>query len=129
MAVPPCDEKAVLIVVTSGPNTASRCATPFFLATVMAAMDADVRLFLTMEGVRLAQRGVAENLVAMDGGKKIIDFIRDAKHAGVRIYVCSPALPGYEIDPKLDLIAEIDDVVGGGAFADMILSCGKVLSF
>ncbi|MDH4274350.1 MAG: DsrE family protein [Gammaproteobacteria bacterium] len=129
----PCDlagdGKTVVILVTGGPEVAKRCATPFFLATVLAAMDADVRIFLTMEGVRLAQRGVAENLVALEGGKKIIEFIRDAKHAGVRIYVCSPALPGFEIDPALDLIPEIDEVVGGGAFADLILSCDKVLSF
>jgi len=123
------DEKSVLIVMTSGPSTPSRCATPFFLGSILAAMDADVKIFFTMEGVKLMQKGVAENLRAMEGGKTVIEFIRDAKRAGVKLYVCMPALPGYEINPVLDLIDEADDVVGGGVLSDLILSCDKVISF
>jgi len=123
------EEKSVLIVMTSGPSTPSRCATPFFLGSILAAMDADVKLFFTMEGVKLMQKGVAENLRAMEGGKTVIEFIRDAKRAGVKLFVCMPALPGYEIDPVLDLIVEVDDVVGGGVLSDLILSCDKVISF
>lgn len=123
------EEKTVLIVMTSGPSTPSRCATPFFLGSILSAMDADVKIFFTMEGVKLMQKGVPENLRAMEGGKTVIEFIRDAKKAGVKLYVCMPALPGYEIDPVLDLIEEADDVVGGGVLADLILSCDKVISF
>ncbi len=123
------EEKSVLIVMTSGPSTPSRCATPFFLGSILAAMDADVKIFFTMEGVKLMQKGVAENLRAMEGGKTVIEFIRDAKRAGVKLFVCMPALPGYEIDPVLDLIVEVDDVVGGGVLSDLILSCDKVISF
>ncbi|MHB8551886.1 MAG: DsrE family protein, partial [Acidiferrobacterales bacterium] len=53
----------------------------------------------------------------------------DAKSAGVSLYLCSPALPGYEIDPKTDVIAEIDEISGGGVLADLILSSDKVLFF
>lgn len=123
------EEKSVLIVMTSGPSTPSRCATPFFLGSILAAMDADVKIFFTMEGVKLMQKGVAENLRAMEGGKTVIEFIRDAKRAGVKLFVCMPALPGYEIDPVLDLIVEVDDIVGGGVLSDLILSCDKVISF
>ncbi len=123
------DEKTVLIVMTSGPSTPHRCATPFFLGAILASMDADVRIFFTMEGVNLLKRGVAENLVAMEGGKRVIDFMRDAKAAGVKLHLCSPALPGYKIDEKTDIIAEVDEVSGGGALADLILSSDKVLFF
>jgi len=123
------DEQSVLIIMTSGPSTPSRCATPFFLGSILAAMDADVRIFFTMEGVRLVQKGVAETLTAMDGGKRIIEFLRDAKSAGVKLNVCMPALPGYEIDSEQGLIEEIDEVVGGGVLADLILSSDKVISF
>lgn len=123
------DEKSVLIIMTSGPSSPSRCATPFFLGSILAAMDADVKIFFTMEGVKLMQKGVAENLRAMEGGKTVIEFMRDSKNAGVKLFVCMPALPGYEIDPGLDLIDEADDVVGGGVLADLILSCDKVISF
>jgi len=123
------DEQSVLIIMTSGPSTPSRCATPFFLGSILSAMDAEVRIFFTMEGVRLIQKGIAENLVAMEGGKKIIDFMRDAKAADVKIIACMPAMPGYEINIETDLIDEVDEVVGGGVLADLILTSDKVISF
>ena len=121
--------KTVVIVMTSGPTTPHRCATPFYLGALLASMDAEVSIFFTMEGVNLVKRGVPETLTAMPGGKRIIEFIRDAKSAGVKLYLCSPALPGYAIDPKSDVIAEVDEISGGGVLADMILSSDKVLFF
>ncbi|MDA8361877.1 MAG: DsrE family protein [Gammaproteobacteria bacterium] len=123
------EEKSVLIVMTSGPSTPHRCATPFYLGAILASMDADVQIFFTMEGVNLVKKGVAENLVAMEGGKRVIDFMRDAKNAGVKLHLCLPALPGYKIDEKTDIIDEVDEFSGGGALADLILSCDKVLFF
>lgn len=122
------EEKSVVIVMTSGPSAPQRCATPFFLGALLASMDADVRLFFTMEGVKLTQKGVAENLTAMQGGKAIIEFMRDAKAAGVKFLLCRPALPGYDIEIT-DVIPEIDEISSGGTLADMILSCDKVLFF
>ncbi|MDA8390326.1 MAG: DsrE family protein [Gammaproteobacteria bacterium] len=123
------EEKSVLIVMTSGPSTPHRCATPFYIGAILASMDADVKIFFTMEGVNLVKKGVAENLVAMEGGKRVIDFMRDAKSAGVKLHLCLPALPGYKIDEKTDIIDEVDEFSGGGALADLILSCDKVLFF
>ncbi|MHB8455790.1 MAG: DsrE family protein [Acidiferrobacterales bacterium] len=123
------EEKTVVIVMTSGPSTPHRCATPFYLGALLASMDADVKIFFTMEGVNLVKKGVANTLTAMPGGKRIIEFIRDAKAAGVKLYLCAPALTGYEIDPKVDLIDEVDELSSGGALADLILSSDKVLFF
>jgi predicted peroxiredoxin len=122
------DAKSVVIVMTSGPSTPQRCATPFYIGALLAAMDAEVTIFFTMEGVRLVRKGVPDNLAAMEGGKRIIEFMRDAKNAGVTFHACNPALPGYEME-KDDLIPEIDEVSSGGALADMILSSDKVLFF
>jgi uncharacterized protein len=122
------DAKSVVIVMTSGPSAASRCATPFYLGALLASMDAEVTIFFTMEGVRLLENGVAERLTAMEGGKRIIDFMREARAAGVKFHACLPALPGYHLE-KSDLIAELDELSGGGVLADMILSSDKVLFF
>jgi len=123
------EEKSVVIIMTSGPSTPHRCATPFYLGAILASMDADVNIFFTMEGVRLCEKGVAENLAAMEGGKKIIDFMREAKNAGVKLHLCLPALPGYEIDSHADVIEEVDELSGGGVLADLILSSDKILQF
>lgn len=123
------EEQTVVIVMTSGPSEPHRCATPFYLGAVMASMDVDVHIFFTMEGVRLMQTGVAEDMVAMAGGKPIIDFIRDAKRAGVRLHVCHPALPGYKIEPSTDLIPEVDEVNRASELADLLLRSDKTLTF
>jgi predicted peroxiredoxin len=123
------EEKSVVFVMTSGPSTPHRCATPFYLGAILASMDVEVRIFFTMEGVRLMERGVAETLTAMEGGKKVIDFIRDAKRAGVLLHVCQPALPGYKLDEERDLIDEVDEVSRASVLADLILVSDKVITF
>jgi predicted peroxiredoxin len=120
--------KRVVIVMTSGPSTPHRCATPFFIAMLLAAMDAEVSIFFTMEGVLLTRKGVAEALRAMEGGKSILQFMREAKDGGAKLYMCRPAMPGYEIAED-EVIAEIDEIASGGVLADLILSCDKVLFF
>ena len=122
------DEQTVVFVMTSGPSTPQRCATPFYLGALLASMDVEVHIFFTMEGVNLMKAGIAESLVALEGGKKIMGFIRDANRAGVILHVCRPALPGYELDEDA-LIDEVDHVSGAGVLADLILSCDKVVSF
>jgi predicted peroxiredoxin len=122
------EAKSVVIVMTSGPSTPHRCATPFYMGAILAAMDADVKIFFTMEGVKLCQRGVPETLTALEGGKTIIEFMRDAKAAGVKFHLCRPALPGYEMEVD-SVIGEVDEISSGGALADLILSCDKVLFF
>ncbi|UTV81561.1 DsrE family protein [Acidithiobacillus sp. YTS05] len=122
------EEKTVVIVMTSGPSTAHRCATPFYLGSLLSSMDAEVKIFCTMEAVKLMEKGVAENMAAMEGGKRIIEFIRDAKNAGVELYVCRPALPGYAME-ETGLIDEVDHVASAGDLADLILSVDRLLFF
>lgn len=123
------DTKSVVILMTCGPGIPGRCASPFFIATLLASMDAEVHIFLTMEAVQLAVKGVADDLVAIEGGKQLIQFIREAKEAGATIQMCKPALPGFNIDAELDIIPEIDGVSSGGVLADLILTCDKVITF
>ena len=122
------EEKSVVIVMTSGPSTPNRCATPFYISSVLASMDADVSIFLTMEAVKLGQVGIADKLAAMDGGKTIIEFIRDAKAAGVKLYMCKPAMPGYELTAT-DIIDEVDEIANASKMADLILACDKSMYF
>jgi predicted peroxiredoxin len=117
-----------VIVMTSGPSQPERCATPFFMAALFAAMDADVTVYFTMEGIRLVQPGVAEGLSVVKDGKRVIEFMRDAKNAGAKFRACAPSMPGFGVSPDA-LIGELDEVTSGGALADLILEADKVLTF
>ena len=122
------EEISVVIVMTSGPSTPNRCATPFYISAILASMDADVSIFLTMEAVRLAECGVADKLTAMAGGKTIIEFIRDAKQAGVKLFVCKPAMPGYDLTEDI-IIEEVDEIANASKMADLILTSDKAMFF
>lgn len=122
------DDQNVLIFMTSGPQTAQRCATPFYMANMCAVMDAEVKVVCQIDGALLLKKGVAADLFALDGGKLIIDFIRDAKAAGVEIYVCSAALQLHGMTED-DLIEECDGVVGAAYMVEQGLESAMVLTY
>ena len=122
------DDGKLLIFMTSGPDQAQRCATPFYMATTAGAMDAEAELVFQIDGVLLMKKGVPENLMAKEGGKLIIDFIREAKEAGVTMRVCSASLQLHGMTPD-DLIEECDGVVGAAYMLDAGFDATMVLSY
>jgi len=94
------EEKKVIILMTSGPRTPWRCASPFYIAALMASNEIDVEMFFNMDGTNLLRKGVAEKIYPIDprwgpGGKdvkSVYDFMRDAKMAGVKFYSCRQAV-------------------------------------
>ena len=77
------EEGKVFILMTSGPHTPERCATPFYMAELAAVMENQAAIAFQLEGVLLMKRGVADELVAVSQGKPVIEFIREAHEAGV----------------------------------------------
>ncbi len=122
------DEGAVVVFVTSGPDTPQRCATPFYMASIAVAMDNEAEMIFQIDGVLLLKKGVAEALEAKEGGKRIIEFIREAKEAGVEMHVCSAALQLHDMTEE-DLIEECDGVVGAAYMTDQALDAALVLCY
>lgn len=122
------DEENCIVFVTTGPDTPQRCATPFYMANMAAAMDNEAEMIFQIDGVLLMKKGVAESLEAKEGGKPIIEFIRDAKEAGVEMRVCSAALQLHGMTED-DLIDECDGVVGAAYMVDKGLEAKLVLCY
>lgn len=122
------DDGKVTIFVTSGPATPQRCATPFYMASVAAAMDNEVMIIFQIDGVLLMKKGEADALYAKEGGKSVMDFIRDAKDADAEMYVCSAALQLHDMTEE-DLIEECDGVVGAAFMTDEGLDSDMVLTY
>lgn len=122
------EDDKVLIIVSTGPEIPHRCATPFFLATVAAASEKEVIMIFNITGGALMKKGVAEKLAAKEGGKPIIEFIRQAKDIDVKMYVCSPALELNDMTED-DLIEEVDGVVGGAYLIQEACEATTVLNF
>ena len=118
------DEGKMTVFVTSGPETPQRCATPFYMANIAAAMDNEAEMIFQIDGVLLMKKGVAEGLVAKEGGKRIIDFIKEAKEAGVEI----AEMTQEEFDAWRELAKEtsykafVEEVPDGQELLDMALA-------
>lgn len=121
------DEEKVMIVMTGGPDTPRRCATPFFMATLAAAMDYDVTMFFTIDGTLLLKKGMAETIYPKEGGKPVSDFLQEALEAGVKFTACTASTELHDLKPE-DLIDEVK-MVGGATMWQMAEDCKTVLSF
>jgi predicted peroxiredoxin len=116
----------VLIVMTSGPDTPRRCATPFFFATLAAAMDYEATMFFTIDGTLLLKKGMAETIYPKASGKPVSDFLQDARDAGVKFLACTASMELHDLTPE-DLIDGIKMV--GGAYMWQVAEDSKVLTF
>ncbi len=121
------DVEKVLIVMTSGPDTPHRCATPLFFASLAEAMDYETTMFFTIDGTLLLKKGVADKVFPKPGGKSAGDFLNDAMDAGVVIYACSASMELNDIKEE-DLIKEAK-IVGGATMWELAENCKTVLTF
>jgi len=120
-------EEKVLIIMTSGPDTPRRCATPFFFATLGAAMEYDVTMFFTIDGTLLLKKGVAETIYPKKGGKPVSDFLQEALDAGVKFTACTASTELHDLQVS-DLIDGVK-MVGGASMWQMAEDCKTVLTF
>jgi predicted peroxiredoxin len=117
----------VLIVMSSGPDTPRRCATPFFMATLAAAMEYDVTMFFTIDGTLLLKKGLADAIFPKAGGKSVGEFLREALEAGVKMTACSASTELHDLVAG-DLIEGVQ-MLGGASLWQIAEDCKTVLSF
>lgn len=122
------DFSKIVVFMTHGPRAPERCATPIYMANLGAVMDSEAAVIFQMEGVLLMKHGVAEELRAVEGGKLVIDFIREAKESGVEFYCCSAAMDAQGMTAD-DLIPECDGTVGGAWMLEQAGEADIVLTY
>ncbi len=128
----------IIILMTSGPKTPWRCASPFYIAAIMSANEADVEMFFNMDGTNLIRKGIAERICPSQEGncyspegkklKTVYDFMKDAKQAGVKFYSCRQAVDSLGLSEE-DLIPELDGIVPASEFALRTMKADKLLVF
>jgi predicted peroxiredoxin len=120
------DVEKVLVIMTSGPDTPHRCATPIFFANLAEAMGYEAYMFFTIDGTLLLKKGVADKVFPKPGGKSDGGFLKDAIQAGVKIYACSASMDLNDIKEE-DLIKEAQ-VVGGATMWELAENCKTVIT-
>ncbi len=120
------DDK-VMIIMTSGPDTPRRCATPFFFASLAVAMEYEVTMFFTIDGTLLLKKGLAETIYPKAGGKPVSDFINEAMEGGVQFLACTASTELHNLSVS-DLIDGVK-MVGGATMWQLAEDCKTVLTF
>jgi len=121
------NENKILIVMTSGKYDPRRCATPFFFASLAAAMDYEVEMFFTIDGTTLLEKGVAETVYPREGGENVAKYLNDCVEAEIPFYCCTASMELHDLK-KEDLIEGIK-MVGGATMWELADDAGKVLTF
>ncbi|HVB86528.1 MAG TPA: DsrE family protein [Candidatus Dormibacteraeota bacterium] len=77
------------VSITHSKNDTDKATVGFVVANAAVASDKDTMVFLSTEGVRLAQKGFADD-IHESGFAPLKELMENFVKAGGKIYVCSP---------------------------------------
>jgi peroxiredoxin family protein len=119
------------LVIVASKGTADALYPALILATTAAAQNMKVDIYFTFGGMKLITKGMAEQikpsvdlgipseqlhqLLQRGGMPSLMDMLKAAKTAGVKIHACSPTMSLFGMSEK-DLVEVCDDVIGAATF-------------
>jgi predicted peroxiredoxin len=103
--------------VTCSKDNTDKATVAFVVANAAAASNQQTLVFLSIEGVRLAQRGFADG-IHEEGFAPLKDLMDSFVKAGGTIYVCSPCFKKRKLDES-NLVAGAT-IVGGAKLVEFL---------
>jgi uncharacterized protein len=107
--------------LTCAKDNPDKATVAFVLANAALGSGKEALVFLSVEGVRLAQQGYADD-IREQGFAPLKDLVESFAKAGGTIYVCSPCFKKRKLDES-NLVAGA--AIGGGAKLVEFLSDGS----
>jgi predicted peroxiredoxin len=98
----------------------------FVVANAAAGSDKETVVFLSIEGVRLSQKGYADD-IHEEGFSPLKDLMENFAKAGGKIYVCSPCFAKRKLDDKNLVAGAI--VVGGAKLVEFLSDGSPCVSY
>lgn len=121
-------DRLVIVVWSAGPDRPVQAAAPFVYALAARAFEVPVEMHFTSTAVRWLVAGVADSAYTDAARTKtILEFIREAKAAGVRLYACSMAM--NEHGRGEGLVRECDGYAGAASVIAATMQGSKTLVF
>lgn len=121
-------KKKLLILQTSGVREPRRTYAPLYIATTGAAMDLDVTIWFTMEGVSQLRKGAAERIELVPGsGVTLLTWLDRARKAGVKFLSCAQAMEAEGL--ALDDLIDGCEMVGAAGIIDLSFEADQVMYF
>jgi uncharacterized protein len=106
-----------LVNLTSSLDNTDKATVAFVVANAAVASDKDTVVFLSIEGVRLSQKGFADG-IHEEGFAPLKELMDNFAAAGGKMYVCSPCFKKRKLDEE-NLVAGAA-VVGGAKLVEFM---------
>ena len=115
-----------VINLTRAKDDPDRATVAFVVANAAVASDKKSMVFLSTEGVRLAQAGYADD-IHEEGFMALKDLMTNFVNAGGEIYVCSPCFKKRKLDETNLVPGAV--IVGGAKLVEFMGEGAPSISF
>ncbi len=112
--------------LTHSTDNTDRATVGFVLANAALGSGKETLVFLSIEGVRLAQRGVADG-IHEEGFAPLRELVDSFAKGGGTIYVCSPCFKKRKLDEH-NLVAGAT-IVGGAKLVEFLADGSPCVTF
>ncbi len=107
-------------------DNSDKATVAFVIANAAAASDKETLVFLSIEGVRLAEQGYGDS-IHEEGFAPLKELMTNFVKAGGKIYVCSPCFNKRKLDPN-KLVAGAT-IVGGAKLVEFLSDGSPCISY
>jgi uncharacterized protein len=114
------------VSLTCAKDNTDKATVAFVVANAAVASDKDTVVFLSIEGVRLSQRGYADS-IHEEGFAPLKELMDNFAKAGGKMYVCSPCFKKRKLD-EAALVAGAA-VVGGAKLVEFMSDGAPSVSY
>lgn len=105
------------VSLSSAKNDPDKATVALVVANAAVASDKDTVVFLSVEGVRLAVKGYADD-IHEEGFAPLKDLLTNFAQAGGKIYVCSPCFKRRKLDETQLIDGAV--IVGGAKLVEFL---------
>ncbi len=107
-------------------DNTDKATVAFVIANAAAASDKETVVFLSIEGVRLAENGFADD-VHEEGFAPLTELMTNFAKAGGKMYVCSPCFNKRKLDPNNLVPGAV--MVGGAKLVEFLSDGSPCVSY
>lgn len=114
------------VSITHAKDNADKATVGFVIANAALGSEKETLVFLSVEGVRLAQQGYADD-IHEEGFAPLKDLMTNFAASGGKIYVCSPCFKRRQLDDQ-KLVAGAT-IVGGAKLVEFLSDGAPCVSY
>ncbi len=112
--------------LTCAKDNADKSTVAFVIASAALGSEKDAMVFLSTEGVRLSQKGYADD-IHEEGFLPLKELMDNFASVGGAIYVCAPCFAKRGLDP--DNLVDGAKIVGGAVLVEFLSDNSPAISF